>query len=157
MQKGLGSQTLSVNSLRQTVHTHRASVHQAAKLVAAHLRVAGVTVSVAKSNGSLPLSLWLTSPASWLPSTGISSWTIRSVSEYGLPLPLTPITPVAPGEYIITHYRVGQKRLSLRVDNFATVRGRKAYDMSKVSKFCLEKCIKLGHQWNYERYKQMLG
>jgi len=35
--------TLSGNSLRQTVHTHCASVHQAAKLVAALLRVAGVT------------------------------------------------------------------------------------------------------------------
>ena len=34
--------TLSGNSLRQTVHTHRASVHQAAKLVAALLRVARV-------------------------------------------------------------------------------------------------------------------
>jgi len=33
--------TLSGNSLRQTVHTHPASVHQAAKLVAALLRVAG--------------------------------------------------------------------------------------------------------------------
>jgi len=33
--------TLSGNSLRQTVHTHRASVHQAAKLAAAFLRVAG--------------------------------------------------------------------------------------------------------------------
>jgi len=33
--------TLSGNSLRQTVHTHRASVHQVAKLVAALLRVAG--------------------------------------------------------------------------------------------------------------------
>ena len=32
--------TLSGNSLRQTVHTRRASVHQAAKLVAALLRVA---------------------------------------------------------------------------------------------------------------------
>ena len=32
--------TLSGNSLRQTVHTHRASVHQAAKLVATLLRVA---------------------------------------------------------------------------------------------------------------------
>ena len=31
--------TLSVNNLGQTVHTHRASVHQAAKLVAALLRV----------------------------------------------------------------------------------------------------------------------
>jgi len=35
--------TLSGNGLRQTVHTHRASVHQAAKLVAALLRVARVT------------------------------------------------------------------------------------------------------------------
>ena len=35
--------TLSGNSLRQTVHTHCASVHQAAKLVAALLRVAGVS------------------------------------------------------------------------------------------------------------------
>jgi len=41
------------NSLRQTVHTHRASVHQAAKLVAAFLRVAGVTAGLAESNGSL--------------------------------------------------------------------------------------------------------
>jgi len=45
--------TLSGNSLRQTVHTHRASVHQAAKLVAAVLRVAWVTAGLAKSNGSL--------------------------------------------------------------------------------------------------------
>jgi len=44
----------SGNSLRQTVHTHRASVHQAAKLVAALLRVAGVTAGLAESNGSLP-------------------------------------------------------------------------------------------------------
>ena len=47
--------TLSGSSLRQTVHTHRASVHQAAKLVAAVLlRVARVTVGLAESNGSLP-------------------------------------------------------------------------------------------------------
>ena len=39
---------LSGSSLRQTVHTHCASVHQAAKLVAALLRVAGVTVGLAK-------------------------------------------------------------------------------------------------------------
>jgi len=45
---------LSGNSLKQTVHTHCASVHQAAKLVAALLRVAGVTADLAKSNGSLP-------------------------------------------------------------------------------------------------------
>ena len=49
--------TLSGNSLRQTVHTHRASVHQAAKLVATLLRVAEVTAGLVKSNGSLPLGL----------------------------------------------------------------------------------------------------
>jgi len=48
---------LSSNSLRQTVHTHRASVHQAAKLVAALLRVARVIVGLAESNGSLPSGL----------------------------------------------------------------------------------------------------
>jgi len=48
--------TLSGNSLRQTAHTHRACV-QAAKLVAALLRVAGVTAGVAESNGSLPPGL----------------------------------------------------------------------------------------------------
>ena len=35
----IAAATLSGNSLRQTVHTHHASVHQAAKLVAALLRV----------------------------------------------------------------------------------------------------------------------
>jgi len=45
--------TLSGNSLRQTVHTHCVSVHQAAKLVAALLRVAGVTAGLAETNGSL--------------------------------------------------------------------------------------------------------
>jgi len=49
--------TLSGNSLRQTVHTHCVSVHQAAKLVAALLRVARVTVGLAESNGSLPPGL----------------------------------------------------------------------------------------------------
>jgi len=48
---------LSGYSLRQTVHTHCASVHQAAKLVAALLRVAGVTAGLAESNGSLLLGL----------------------------------------------------------------------------------------------------
>jgi len=45
------------NSLRKTVHTHRASAHQAAKLVAAFLKVAGVTAGLAESNGSLPQGL----------------------------------------------------------------------------------------------------
>ena len=45
--------TLSGISLRQTVHTRCAYVHQAAKLIAALLRVAGVTAGLAESNGSL--------------------------------------------------------------------------------------------------------
>ena len=49
-----GVATLPGNSLRQTVHTHRASVHQTAKLVAALLRVARV---IAESNDSLPPGL----------------------------------------------------------------------------------------------------
>jgi len=71
--------TLSGNSLRQTVHTHWAYVHQAAELVAALLRVARVTAGLAESNGSLLPGLWLTSL--------ISSGTLCSVIEYGLPLP----------------------------------------------------------------------
>jgi len=54
----IAAATLSGNSLRQTVHTHRASVHLAAKLVAAlYIRVAGVTAGLAESNGSLPSGL----------------------------------------------------------------------------------------------------
>jgi len=55
-QKGrssIAAATLSGNSLRQTAHTHRASVRQAAKLVAALLRVARVTAGLAESNGNL--------------------------------------------------------------------------------------------------------
>ena len=49
---------LSGNSLRQTVtFTPILPVHQAAKLVAALLNVAGVTAGLAESNGSLPLGL----------------------------------------------------------------------------------------------------
>ena len=44
---------LSGNSLNQTVHIYCASVHQAAKLVAALLRISGVTSGLAESNGSL--------------------------------------------------------------------------------------------------------
>jgi len=53
----MAAATLSGNSLRQTVHTDRASVYQAAKLIAALLRVARVTAGLAKSNGSLPPGL----------------------------------------------------------------------------------------------------
>jgi len=59
----IAAATLSGNSLRQTVHTHCASVHQAAKLVAALLMVAGVTAGLAESNSSLQPGLRLTSPA----------------------------------------------------------------------------------------------
>jgi len=78
---------LSGNRLRHTVHTHRAFVHQAAKLAAALLRVARVTAGLAESNGCVLQGLWLTSPAGWLPRTGISSGTLRSAVKYGLPLP----------------------------------------------------------------------
>ena len=57
MQKAVAVAMLSGNSLRQTVHTHCASVHQAAKLVAALLRVVGVTAGLTESNGSLPPGL----------------------------------------------------------------------------------------------------
>jgi len=57
------------------------------KLVAALLSVVRVTAGLAESNGSLPLGLWLTSPAGWLPRTWISSGTLCSVIEYGQPLP----------------------------------------------------------------------
>jgi len=53
----IAAATLSGNSFRQTVHTHRASVHQAAKLLAALLRVARVTAGLAESKGSLPPGL----------------------------------------------------------------------------------------------------
>ena len=48
----IAAATLSASSLRQTVHTHHASVLQAATLLAALLRVAGVTAGLAESNGS---------------------------------------------------------------------------------------------------------
>jgi len=69
---------LSGNSLRQTVHTHRASVHQAAKLAAALLRVARVNAGLVESNGSLPPGLWLTSPAGWLPQSAWSRDQLRN-------------------------------------------------------------------------------
>ena len=50
---GFKSQPRRCRSLRQTVHTHRASVHQAAKLIAVLLRISGVTASLVESNSSL--------------------------------------------------------------------------------------------------------
>jgi len=74
---------------RQSVHTHRASVRQTAKLVVALLRVARVTAGLAESNDSLPPGLWLMSRAGWLQRTEISSGTLRSAIEYRLPLTIT--------------------------------------------------------------------
>ena len=53
----IAAATLSDNSLRQTVHTHRGSVHQAAKLIAALLRVMRVIEGLAESDSSLPPGL----------------------------------------------------------------------------------------------------
>jgi len=57
LDSGTEGSSLSGNSLRQTVHIHRASVHQAVKLVAALLRVVRVTGGLSESNGSLPRGL----------------------------------------------------------------------------------------------------
>jgi len=46
-----GAEGPGFKSQPRRVRTHRASVHQAAKLVAALLRVARVTAGMAKSNG----------------------------------------------------------------------------------------------------------
>ena len=59
----IAATTLLGDSLRQTVRTHRASVHLAVKQVAALLRVARVTAGLAESNGSLLPGLGLASPA----------------------------------------------------------------------------------------------
>jgi len=53
----IAAATLFGNSLRQTVHTDRAFVHRAAKLVAALLRIVRVTAGLAGSNGGLPPGL----------------------------------------------------------------------------------------------------
>jgi len=55
--EGPGFKSQPRRCLMQTVHTHRASVHQAAKLVAALLRVVKVTADLAENNGSLPPGL----------------------------------------------------------------------------------------------------
>ena len=55
-----------VTVLGQTAHTLCASVHQAAKLIAALLRVAGVTAGLVESNWQFTAG-FITSPADWLP------------------------------------------------------------------------------------------
>ena len=48
---------VSGNSLRQTVNTHCASVHQASELVPVLLLVVRISAGLAESNGSLPPGL----------------------------------------------------------------------------------------------------
>ena len=57
---GYKSQSLSGNSLRQTAHIHGASVHQAAKLVAALLTVPRVTAGLAERNGTAGFMIYVT-------------------------------------------------------------------------------------------------
>jgi len=52
-----GAERPGFESQPQTAHTHCACVHQAAKFVAALLRVAGVTAGLAGSNVSLQSGL----------------------------------------------------------------------------------------------------
>jgi len=118
----------SGNSLRQTAHAHRASVHQAAQLVAALLRIAGVTAGLVESNGSLPPGLWLTSPAGWLPRTGISSRTLRSVIEYGLPLPLFYPTDTPRGIWQNLLYIYIAQAPTVEIDCIPTALGYAAHD-----------------------------
>ena len=103
----IAAATLSGNSLRQTVHTHRVSVHQAAKLVATLLRVARVLRAWRKVMAATPPGLWLTSPASWLPRTGISSGTLGN-RIWTIPLPFLsfkrPPVQGSPGAESVIHH-----------------------------------------------------
>ena len=69
----IAAATLSGNSIRQTVNTNRACL--ASSEIGTGLRAGKVTAGLAESNSNLPPGLWLTSPAGWLPRTGISSGT----------------------------------------------------------------------------------
>ena len=61
-----------------------------------------LTAGLVESNGSLSPGLWLTSPVGWLPRTGISSGTLRSIIEYRLLLPVTyfPARTQAPPNHV---------------------------------------------------------
>ena len=76
-------------------------------------RVARATAGLAESNGSLPAGLWLTWPAGWLPRTGISSGTLPSAVEYGLPLPfLSAMRPLAARTAAACWFRRWRDRLT---------------------------------------------
>ena len=84
---------------------HRASVHQAAKLVAAVLRVAGVTAGLAESNGSL-LPGFMTHVTCRLtarnrdqlqnPTLGNRVWATATFTFYGYPFPVSPVIAPPP-------------------------------------------------------------
>jgi len=84
---------------------HRASVHQAAKLVAAVLRVAGVTAGLAESNGSLPPG-FMTHVTCRLtarnrdqlqnPTLGNRVWATATFTFYGYPFPVSPVIAPPP-------------------------------------------------------------
>jgi len=131
----IAAATMSGNSLRQTIHTHRAFAQQTVKLVAALLRDARVTAGLAESNGSLPPGLWLTSPAGWLPRIGNGSGTLRSVIEYGLRLRFfIVISDVGVNRPVLTellqsqtlrHYQAASH--ALHITSNATARPLRAY------------------------------
>ena len=134
------SRRCRVTGLRQTVHTHRASVHQAAKLVAVLLRVAEVTAGLAESNGSLPPGLWLTSLAGWLPRTGISSGTPCSVIYYGLPLPF--LHPTYTVLRLNEYWRCNNSRSQCEADYF---HGSGMAPVEQRSRWSLNKLARLKH------------
>ena len=80
--------TLSGNSLRQTVHTHCASVRQAAKLVATLLRVAGETAGLAESKWQ-PTARFMTHVTCRLTAKNRDQLRNPTLGNrvYGLPLP----------------------------------------------------------------------
>ena len=83
---------------------------------AALLRVAEVTAGLAENNGNLPPGLWLTSPAGWLPRTGISSETLHSVIEYGLPLPFRAVQQAPALSSKCGQCHIDSRRMRLNTD-----------------------------------------
>jgi len=80
--------TLSGNSLRQTVYTHRASVHQAAKLVAALLSLKGCGGNCRPGGKqwqpTVEFMIHVTCRLSAKNRDQLRNPTLRSVIEYGL-------------------------------------------------------------------------
>ena len=89
-QKGPGSNRSRDAVLGKLAHTRRASVHHAAKLVAAVLiRVARVTAGLAESNGAAYRRVY--DSRHLQADCAISSGTVRSAVEYGTVYLLLPV------------------------------------------------------------------